>query len=112
MYANHLFVWSLHVLSIQPTVLFQVKEIPEGQILHHVKPTDFVAGYNLECYPNRDSTIYKDIYGLPHLHTMIRGSLRYRVSRLDCPNAFRSKKCQNQVENEPSVSCQRKNAQD
>jgi alpha-aminoadipic semialdehyde synthase len=57
-----------------------VKEIPAGQILHHVNATDFIPGFNLECYPNRDSTIYKDIYGLPDLHTMIRGTLRYRVS--------------------------------
>ena len=84
-YSNQLLV---SLLFIHPTILFQVKEIPEGQILHHVKPTDFVAGYNLECYPNRDSTIYKDIYGLPHLHTIIRGSLRYRVSGLDCPNGL------------------------
>ncbi|CAB4034570.1 Hypothetical predicted protein, partial [Paramuricea clavata] len=56
----------------------EVKEIPAGQILHHVNATDFIPGFNLECYPNRDSTIYKDIYGLPDLHTMIRGSLRYR----------------------------------
>ena len=55
----------------------EVKEIPAGQILHHVKPTDFIPGFNLECYPNRDSTVYKDIYGSPHLLTMIRGSLRY-----------------------------------
>ncbi|XP_028397986.1 alpha-aminoadipic semialdehyde synthase, mitochondrial-like [Dendronephthya gigantea] len=56
----------------------EVKEIPAGEILHHVKPTDLIPGYNLECYPNRDSTVYKDIYGLPDLHTMIRGTLRYR----------------------------------
>ncbi len=32
----------------------------------------------LEVYPNRDSTSYIDIYGIPEVNTMYRGTFRYR----------------------------------
>jgi saccharopine dehydrogenase-like NADP-dependent oxidoreductase len=31
----------------------------------------------LEAYPNRDSLIYTNVFDLPHVNTMIRGTLRY-----------------------------------
>lgn len=34
----------------------------------------------LEGYPNRDSLKYRDLYGIPEAHTVIRGTLRYQVS--------------------------------
>ena len=37
-------------------------------------------GFNLEGYPNRDSTNYAEKYGLKDVKTMIRGTLRYKVN--------------------------------
>ncbi|MCF6274616.1 MAG: saccharopine dehydrogenase NADP-binding domain-containing protein [Robiginitomaculum sp.] len=36
-----------------------------------------IGGLDLECYPNRNSLLYKDIYGIPEVSTLIRGTLRY-----------------------------------
>lgn len=46
-----------------------------------VTPMDFFPGLNLEGYPNRDSTKYVEMYGIPAAHTLLRGTLRYQVSR-------------------------------
>ncbi len=48
----------------------------------------------LEGYPNRDSLSYQQIFGLEHVHTMIRGTLRYpgwsetwgQIVKLGLPN--------------------------
>ena len=40
---------------------------------------DLYPGFNLESYPNRDSTNYAERYGLKDAKTMIRGTLRYKV---------------------------------
>uniref|UniRef100_A0A452RLK1 Aminoadipate-semialdehyde synthase n=1 Tax=Ursus americanus TaxID=9643 RepID=A0A452RLK1_URSAM len=49
--------------------------------LDAVTPMDYFPGLNLEGYPNRDSTKYAEIYGIPSAHTLLRGTLRYKVSR-------------------------------
>ncbi len=36
-----------------------------------------IGGLDLECYPNRNALLYKDIYGIPDVSTLIRGTLRY-----------------------------------
>ena len=36
-----------------------------------------VEGHALECYPNRNSTNYKDIYGIDGVKDILRGTLRY-----------------------------------
>jgi len=36
-----------------------------------------IGGLDFECYPNRNSLPYKDIYGIPEISTLIRGTLRY-----------------------------------
>lgn len=36
-----------------------------------------IGDLDLECYPNRNSLPYKDIYGIPEVGTLIRGTLRY-----------------------------------
>jgi len=38
-----------------------------------------MPGFNLEAYPNRDSLVYRQLYGIENVHTMIRGTLRYKV---------------------------------
>lgn len=37
-----------------------------------------IDGMNLECYPNRESVSYKNIYGITEVKDIIRGTLRYR----------------------------------
>ena len=51
---------------------------PNGGLLDSAKPMTFLPGFNIEGYPNRDSTIYGELYGIPEAHTILRGTLRYR----------------------------------
>nr|XP_008256504.1 alpha-aminoadipic semialdehyde synthase, mitochondrial isoform X2 [Oryctolagus cuniculus] len=46
--------------------------------LDAVTAMDYFPGLNLEGYPNRDSTKYAEIYGIPSAHTLLRGTLRYK----------------------------------
>ncbi|XP_054476363.1 alpha-aminoadipic semialdehyde synthase, mitochondrial-like [Anoplopoma fimbria] len=41
-------------------------------------PMDFFPGFNLEGFPNRDSTKYAESYGIQTAHTLIRGTLRFK----------------------------------
>lgn len=41
-----------------------------------------MPGFNLEGFPNRDSTKYAQPYGIESAHTLIRGTLRFRVFML------------------------------
>ena len=45
---------------------------------------------NLEVYPNRDSTTYIDVYGIPEASTMYRGTIRYKgwCETLDAMNSL------------------------
>jgi len=49
-----------------------------GGLLDEAVPMDFLPGFSLEGYPNRDSTIYGDLYGINEAHTLLRGTLRYK----------------------------------
>ena len=51
-----------------------------GGLMDAAQPMDFLPGFSLEGYPNRDSTIYTDLYGIREAHTVLRGTLRYKVS--------------------------------
>lgn len=43
------------------------------------KSLDFLPGFNLEGFPNRDSTLYADLYGIrSEVHTVKRGTLRFK----------------------------------
>ena len=58
----------------------QVVKVPAGGALMEAGiPMDFLPGFNLEGFPNRDSTTYAEPYGLQDAHTLIRGTLRYKV---------------------------------
>ncbi len=37
-----------------------------------------IAGLELECYPNRNSVTYRDIYGIGEVQNLLRGTLRYQ----------------------------------
>lgn len=59
----------------------QVVNVAGGaSFLDAVTPMDYYPGLNLEGYPNRDSTKYAEIYGISSAHTLLRGTLRYKVS--------------------------------
>ena len=59
----------------------EVIDIEEnGGLMDAAQPMDFLPGFSLEGYPNRDSTIYTDLYGIREAHTVLRGTLRYKVS--------------------------------
>ncbi|KAJ1350331.1 hypothetical protein KIN20_006098 [Parelaphostrongylus tenuis] len=54
-------------------------EIPSGKVVDHLYPIDFMPGFNLIGYANRDSVKYGGIYGItPECQTLIRGTLRYK----------------------------------
>ncbi|XP_047244620.1 alpha-aminoadipic semialdehyde synthase, mitochondrial [Girardinichthys multiradiatus] len=57
----------------------EVVNIPAGGALMDSATTmDFFPGFNLEGYPNRDSTKYAEPYGIQTAHTIIRGTLRFK----------------------------------
>ncbi|XP_014213003.1 alpha-aminoadipic semialdehyde synthase, mitochondrial [Copidosoma floridanum] len=58
----------------------QVVEIAGGGDLMStsIQDLDFLPGFALEGFPNRDSTVYKELYGLRHANTVLRGTLRFR----------------------------------
>lgn len=48
-----------------------------GELMKTAHPLDFLPGFALEGFANRDSTSYMDMYGINEAHTFIRGTLRY-----------------------------------
>ncbi|MBL4854705.1 MAG: saccharopine dehydrogenase NADP-binding domain-containing protein [Robiginitomaculum sp.] len=52
------------------------KIIASENLMNWAKPVR-IGGLDLECYPNRNSLLYKDIYNIPEVNTLIRGTLRY-----------------------------------
>uniref|UniRef100_A0A646QGR2 Alpha-aminoadipic semialdehyde synthase n=1 Tax=Hemiscolopendra marginata TaxID=943146 RepID=A0A646QGR2_9MYRI len=55
----------------------KVIEIAAGSLLDHVVPVNFLPGFNLEGFPNRDSTLYSKLYGIIQATTLFRGTLRF-----------------------------------
>ncbi|XP_034939038.1 alpha-aminoadipic semialdehyde synthase, mitochondrial [Chelonus insularis] len=56
----------------------QVVEIAGGgDLMSAVQGLDFLPGFALEGFPNRDSTVYKDLYGIHNANTILRGTLRF-----------------------------------
>lgn len=49
-----------------------------GELMSVTKELDFLPGFNLEGFPNRDSTAYAELYGIIDASTVLRGTLRYR----------------------------------
>jgi saccharopine dehydrogenase (NADP+, L-glutamate forming) len=72
----------------------RIKIVPYHEVFHHTWPFDVDGVGTLEAYPNRDSMSYMQSFGLEHVHTMIRGTLRYpgwsetwsQIVRLGLPN--------------------------
>jgi len=55
----------------------RIKIVPHHEVFHHTWATEVEGVGVLEAYPNRDSLAYQEVFGLEHVHTMIRGTLRY-----------------------------------
>lgn len=79
------FSWSPYGVllnTISPAVFLrdnQVVSIPAGgSLMDSTTPMDFLPGFNLEGFPNRDSTIYAEPYGIQTAHTLVRGTLRFK----------------------------------
>ena len=72
----------------------KMKIVPFHHVFHHTWPVEVEGVGTLEAYPNRDSLSYMEIFGLSHVRTMIRGTLRYpgwsetwaQVVQLGLPN--------------------------
>uniref|UniRef100_A0A8C5ANL3 Aminoadipate-semialdehyde synthase n=1 Tax=Gadus morhua TaxID=8049 RepID=A0A8C5ANL3_GADMO len=77
------FSWSpLGVLmnTVSQAIYIKDHQIPAGgSLMEAGVPMDFLPGFNLEGFPNRDSTKYAEPYGIQDAHTLIRGTLRYKV---------------------------------
>lgn len=79
------FSWSPYGVllnTISPAVFLrdgEVVSVPAGGTLMDSATTmDFFPGFNLEGFPNRDSTKYAEPYGIQTAHTLIRGTLRFK----------------------------------
>jgi saccharopine dehydrogenase-like NADP-dependent oxidoreductase len=55
----------------------QVIEVPGEELLLATTPSNRIPTLRLEVIPNRDSLSYRDLYGVPHVHSICRGTLRY-----------------------------------
>ncbi len=47
-----------------------------------------MPGLNLEGFPNRDSTKYKQLYNIENAKTIIRGTVRYTVNNFNLSVSF------------------------
>jgi saccharopine dehydrogenase (NADP+, L-glutamate forming) len=52
--------------------------IPTKDLFKDPFNVDFPGVGLLDVYPNRDSLVYKEIYGIPEAQTMYRGTFRYK----------------------------------
>jgi alpha-aminoadipic semialdehyde synthase len=57
----------------------KIVDVPGNGALLELATTKapFLPGFNLEMFPNRDSTSYVDLYNIPTCNTIVRGTLRY-----------------------------------
>lgn len=79
------FSWSPYGVlmnTISPAIYLKdnkVVSIPAGgSLMDSTAEMNFLPGFNLEGFPNRDSTKYAEPYGIPSAHTLIRGTLRFK----------------------------------
>lgn len=55
----------------------KIKLVPWHHVFHHTWPVEVDGLGRFEAYPNRDAMAYMRSFGLVHVRTMIRGTLRY-----------------------------------
>lgn len=56
----------------------KIEEVSSEDLMSSAKPYFIFPGYALVCYPNRDSTTFKELYEIPEAETVIRGTLRFQ----------------------------------
>ncbi|CAK9438989.1 uncharacterized protein LODBEIA_P32130 [Lodderomyces beijingensis] len=56
----------------------EVVDVKSEDLMASAKPYFIYPGFALVCYPNRDSTTYKQLYNIPEAETVIRGTLRFQ----------------------------------
>ncbi|KAI5627062.1 alpha-aminoadipic semialdehyde synthase, mitochondrial, partial [Silurus asotus] len=79
------FSWSPYGVllnTISPAIYRKDNQVisvpPGGSLMDATVPMDFLPGFNLEGFPNRDSTKYAEPYGIESAHTLVRGTLRFK----------------------------------
>lgn len=78
------FSWSPRgvLLAAQNSAKFkqdgELVEIEGTQLLAHSRPFTLNNAFALDVIPNRDSTLYAELYGLEEIPTFFRGTLRYK----------------------------------
>lgn len=55
-----------------------IVDVKSEDLMATAKPYFIYPGFAFVCYPNRDSTTYKELYSIPEAETVIRGTLRYQ----------------------------------
>ena len=69
-----------HITCFLP--LPQTISIPEGELMNHSKDLDLssvIQEAEFEGIINRNSTKYIELYNIPEVHSILRGSIRYKV---------------------------------
>lgn len=56
----------------------QIVDVASEDLMATAKPYFIYPGFAFVAYPNRDSTVYKEIYNIPEAETVIRGTLRFQ----------------------------------
>ncbi|KAM3870191.1 alpha-aminoadipic semialdehyde synthase, mitochondrial [Diretmus argenteus] len=79
------FSWSPYGVllnTVSPAIFLQDNQLVSipagGSLMDYADTMDFLPGFNLEGFPNRDSTTYAEPYGIQAAHTLIRGTLRFK----------------------------------
>lgn len=67
-------------------------QVPGEDLLRSALPSARFPTMRLEVLPNRDSLAYMDLYGVPNVHTICRGTLRYEGDDDLCSRHLKKKK--------------------
>ncbi len=54
-----------------------LRAVPRHRVFARTWPVEIRTIGAMEAYPNRDSLVYREVFGLAQAHTLIRGTLRY-----------------------------------
>ncbi len=90
---NYKFTWNPRnvVLAGQGTSVFlregKIKYVPYHQLFRSAEKTTVLDLGDFEVYPNRNSLQYREVYNLPDVRTLIRGTMR-RPGYCEAWNAF------------------------
>lgn len=56
----------------------KIENVSSEDLMATAKPYFIYPGFAFVAYPNRDSTVFKELYEMPEAETVIRGTLRYQ----------------------------------